>query len=351
MSQHIVVVDDSRTVCGVVEWAYHGSGIEVVPALTGAEGLQLARRSPPLAVILDYSLPDMTAVSFVATLRSEPALSKVPILLLTGGFHGVDVGAILASGADEALAKPFRTADLLARVQAVRDRGTARGYSPAARSASPPPLRPPLQPGAPLAPPPLASPTPPLIAPPPVAAAPAPAAVIAPPPRPASPIAPPPSGVSPLIAPPPAATATASAFSAPSSATHVSVPPPAATAPSVFGAPAGGASSGAHRVTAPPPPATVRTDEREALLRALQPIVLEQVKNALPGIVKELLPGLVREVLGTVMREQLGTKVEEYSRRRVDEYVERELPPAAEAAIERYLVRLADGGDGGGQAN
>lgn len=336
MSQQIVVVDDSRTVCGAVEWAYHGSGIEVVPALSGAEALSIIRRGAPLAVIVDYSLPDMTSVSFVATVRSEAASSKVPILVLTGGFHNVDTGAIVASGADETLRKPFRTADLLARVQAARDRGTARGYAPAARPGSPPPLRPSLQ--APQSAP------PPLVAPPPAVAPPVAQAVIAPPPRPAGAIAPPPSGASPLIAPPPAAAASAATFSAPSSATHVSVPPPSVAGPALYGPSAGGTSSGAHRVTAPPAPATLRTDEREALLRSLQPIVMEQVRGALPGIVKELLPGLVREVLGTVMREQLGAKVEEYSRKRVDEYVERELPPAAEAAIERYLNRLGDGG-------
>ena len=59
MSQRIVVVDDSRTVCGVVEWAYHGSGIEVVPALNGNEALALIRKSPPVAIIVSYALPDM----------------------------------------------------------------------------------------------------------------------------------------------------------------------------------------------------------------------------------------------------------------------------------------------------
>ena len=48
------------------------------------------------------------------------------------------------------------------------------------------------------------------------------------------------------------------------------------------------------------------------------------------------------------MREQLGGKVEEYSRQRVDLYVERELPQAAEAAIERYLSRRNEAGEGNG---
>jgi CheY-like chemotaxis protein len=326
MSQRIVVVDSSRTVCGVVEWAYHGSGIEVLPALTGGEALALIRRSPPVAVIVSYSLPDMEASAFCAALRGDAAAGKIPILLLTGGYHAVDTAAVLAAGADEALRKPFGAAELLTKVQGVREVGTARGYFAGARPVAPPPLRPAVAPPSPAAP---------LIAPPP-------APLIAPPPAPL--IAPPPAV--PLIAPPPAvplggATAVSAAFSAPPTAVH-----PAAAAAAAFAAPSGNPSSGMHR--AAPPPSGLRTEEREALLRSLQPVVLEQVKGALPAIVREVLPAMLREVLATVMREQLGAKVEEYSKRRVDDYVERELPQAAEAAIERYLNRIGEG-DGGGR--
>ncbi len=362
MSQRIVVVDDSRTVCGVVEWAYHGSGIEVLPALTGGEALALIRKSPPLAVIVDYSLPDMDAASFCAALRGDAAAGKVPILLLTGGYHAVDTAAILAAGADDALGKPFRSSELLARVQGVRDQGAARGYFAGSRPVAPPPLRPAVS-----APPPLVGhpPAPParavgLVAPPPpvlgnpLVAAPPSAPLIAPPPS-APLIAPPPSA--PLIAPPPSAplnaapqvasmggaTAVSAAFTAPSSSAH-----PAAAAAAAFGAPTGSPSSGMHR--AAPPPSGLRTEEREALLRSLQPVVLEQVRSALPGVVREVLPAMLREVLATVMRDQLGAKVEEYSKRRVDEYVERELPQAAEMAIERYLKRIGESDGGSGES-
>ena len=331
MSQRIVVVDNSRTVCGVVEWAYHGSGIEVLPALTGGEALALIRRSPPVAVIVSYALPDMEAAAFCAALRGDAAAGKVPILLLTGGYHAVDVAAVLGAGADDALGKPFRSSELLSKVQGVREVGAARGYFAGVRPAAPPPLRPAVSP------PPLHAPPPPpaaglVIAPPPVLGSP----LIAPPP--AAPLIAPPAA--PLIAPPAAliggATAVSAAFTAPPSAVH-----PAVAAAAAFAAPSGSPSSGMHR--AAPPPSGLRTEEREALLRALQPVVLEQVKGALPAIVREVLPAMLREVLATVMREQLGAKVEEYSKRRVDEYVERELPQAADAAIERYLQRIGEG--------
>ena len=340
MSQRIVVVDNSRTVCGVVEWAYHGSGIEVLPALTGGEALALIRRSPPVAVIVSYALPDMEAAAFCAALRGDAAAGKVPILLLTGGYHAVDTAAVLAAGADDALGKPFRSSELLTKVQGVREVGAARGYFAGARPVAPPPLRPAVVPP-PLHAPLTAPPAAPLIAPP------AAGLVISPPPVLGSPlIAPPPAApliappAAPLIAPPAAliggATAVSAAFTAPPSAVH-----PAVAAAAAFAAPSGSPSSGMHR--AAPPPSGLRTEEREALLRALQPVVLEQVKGALPAIVREVLPAMLREVLATVMREQLGAKVEEYSKRRVDEYVERELPQAADAAIERYLQRIGEG--------
>jgi CheY-like chemotaxis protein len=290
MSQRIVVVDDSRTVCGVVEWAYHGSGLEVIPALTGAEALALIRRSPPVAVIVDYSLPDMETAAFCTALRADAAAGKVPILLLTGGYHAADTAAILAAGADDELRKPFRSAELLSKVQGVRDQGAARGYFAGARPVAPPPLRP-------------AVPAPPSLAPPP-----RPPGLVAPPPVLGNPLVAPPSGplvatppVAPLIAAPPSAplsapapmgggTSVSAAFTAPSSSMH-----PAAAAATAFGAPTGSPSSGMHR--AAPPPSGLRTEEREALLRALQPVVLEQVRSALPGVVREVLPAMLREVL------------------------------------------------------
>lgn len=341
MSQRIVVVDDSRTVCGVVEWAYHGSGIEVLPALTGAEALAAIRKSPPIAVIVDYSLPDMGAAAFVAALRADAAASKVPILLLTGGYHPIDTAAVLAAGADEELRKPFKTAELLARVQAARDRGAGRGYFAGARPAAPPPLRPMTSPPASIAPAAPPAGAAPLIAPPPLVAA-QPGAGS----RPGGLIAPPPAAGGALVAPPPPAVPAPAAASTAFTSSATSPRQPVVASPGVYGSPSP-ASSGAHRVT-PPPPSGLRSEEREALLRALQPVVLEQVKSALPGIVREMLPAMLREVLGAVMREQLGGKVEEYSRQRVDLYVERELPQAAEAAIERYLSRLNEAGEGNG---
>jgi len=342
MSQRIVVVDDSRTVCGVVEWAYHGSGIEVLPVRTGSEALALIRKAPPVAVIVSYSLPDMEAAAFCSALRGDAAAGKVPILLLMGGYHPVDTAAVLAAGADDALRKPFRSADLLARVLGVRDRGAERGYFAGARPVAPPPLRPAVMPPPLVGPPPaaplIAPPAAPLIAPPaaPLIAPPA-APLIAPPPRPPGLVAPPPA------APMGGATAVSAAFTAPPSAVH-----PVVAAAAAFAAPSGSPSSGMHRAS--PPPSGLRTEEREALLRALQPVVLEQVKGALPAIVREVLPAMLREVLATVMREQLGAKVEEYSKRRVDEYVERELPQAADAAIERYLQRIGEGDGGSGES-
>ena len=322
MSQRIVVVDDSRTVCGVVEWAYHGSGIDVLPALTGSEALALIRKSPPIAVIVDYSLPDMDAASFCSALRGDAAAGKVPILLLTGSYHAIDTTAVLAAGADDALRKPFRSSELLARIQGVRDRGTERGYVAGTRPVSPPPLR------QAAAPPPLGGqpPAPPARS----------LGLVAPPPSVTPLIGPPPS-VAPLLARPPVAPTSASAaFAAPVNSVHH----PAAAA-MAFAAPSVSPSSGMHRAASPP--STLRPEERDALVRALEPIVLEQVRSALPAVVREVLPAMLREVLAVVMREQLGAKVEEYSKRRVDEFVEQELPQAADAAIDRYLQHLSEG--------
>ena len=68
------------------------------------------------AIILDVSLPDGDGRDFCVALRKQGV--KVPIIILTGSDEETDVGRGLESGANDYIAKPFRLAELLARVRA-----------------------------------------------------------------------------------------------------------------------------------------------------------------------------------------------------------------------------------------
>ncbi len=68
------------------------------------------------AIILDISLPDGDGRDFCVRLRRSGV--KVPIIILTGSDHETDVVRGLEAGANDYIAKPFRLAELLARLRA-----------------------------------------------------------------------------------------------------------------------------------------------------------------------------------------------------------------------------------------
>ncbi|MBV8588950.1 MAG: response regulator transcription factor [Acetobacteraceae bacterium] len=115
----ILLVDDDRSLRETLaeQLAIDGE-FEVVGAGTIAEAEdQIAARGGRFdAIILDVTLPDGDGRDLCARLRRQGV--KVPIIMLTGSDEESDVVRGLDSGANDYIAKPFRLAELLARLRA-----------------------------------------------------------------------------------------------------------------------------------------------------------------------------------------------------------------------------------------
>lgn len=82
------------------------SDLDVIGAGRGAEGVALAVRRHPDAIVLDVDMPEMDGVAVCRLLKSDPATSAIPVLMLTGVEDpGVSAEA-LAAGAVAILKKP-----------------------------------------------------------------------------------------------------------------------------------------------------------------------------------------------------------------------------------------------------
>jgi len=143
MGQRILVVDDSRTVCRVIQWVFHASPSEVQVVHTGDEALRAMRASKPDVAIIDYQLPDQTGIELVERMRGDDRLSSTAVLILGGEHHPFDAEAARAAGADAVTTKPFTTDTLLEAVSeatsAARDRNKAAFAPPPPKSPPPPP--------------------------------------------------------------------------------------------------------------------------------------------------------------------------------------------------------------------
>jgi cellulose synthase/poly-beta-1,6-N-acetylglucosamine synthase-like glycosyltransferase/CheY-like chemotaxis protein len=115
-------VEDEESVQKLVAVALRRAGYEVTLASNGREALQRVAEALPDLIVSDVTMPEMDGLELLRQVRADPAASAVPVLLLTAKDGLQDVVEGLKLGADDYLVKPFRMAELLARVHAKIER-------------------------------------------------------------------------------------------------------------------------------------------------------------------------------------------------------------------------------------
>jgi len=112
----ILIVEDDAVIGRGLHQSLEAEGYDSELAVTGAEALAKASSTAPDVVVLDLGLPDMDGIEVCRRLRSRSA--RLAIVVLTARSQEVEVVVGLDAGADDYLTKPFRLAELLARVRA-----------------------------------------------------------------------------------------------------------------------------------------------------------------------------------------------------------------------------------------
>jgi two-component system KDP operon response regulator KdpE len=124
----ILLIDDEVNMRQVIRVALEGGGYRYVEAATGQEGQMLAVQHQPDAILLDLGLPDMDGLDLLSNLREW---SRIPVIVISARGKELDKVGALDVGADDYLAKPFGTSELLARLRvALRHPGPEAPESP-----------------------------------------------------------------------------------------------------------------------------------------------------------------------------------------------------------------------------
>jgi len=118
----ILLVDDERLLVKGLKRSLENEGYQVLAAYDGLEALELLDRQSVDLVILDIMLPQIDGFEVCRRLRKK---SSVPVIMLTARGDDVDKIVGLELGADDYLAKPFNTRELIARIKAVLRRVSA----------------------------------------------------------------------------------------------------------------------------------------------------------------------------------------------------------------------------------
>jgi len=132
IKDRVLVIEDERSIEHLIQTLLEANGYDVITARTGQEALSLATSHCPDLILLDLGLPDMDGMEI---LRSVREWSLMPVLVVSARTEEKDKVAALDAGADDYIAKPFGTAELLARIRAaIRHTRTASGNEQLAHS-------------------------------------------------------------------------------------------------------------------------------------------------------------------------------------------------------------------------
>lgn len=114
MAATILVIDDDESIRELLRMHLSAAGYEVHVAEDAISAGYLVLRSPPDLIISDINMPHMDGFEFVAALKADPSVPRIPVIFLTSLEEGDDRGREL--GAVGYITKPVRADRLLQMV-------------------------------------------------------------------------------------------------------------------------------------------------------------------------------------------------------------------------------------------
>ena len=125
-TKRIFIAEDDRNLLELLTTRLGLAGYETSFGRDGWEALEGIHSTRPAAIVLDVNMPRLDGFGVLRHLRKSPAVSNIPVMMLTARNAPNDIREALALGAKDYLAKPFNDAMLLARVaRLLRPRPTA----------------------------------------------------------------------------------------------------------------------------------------------------------------------------------------------------------------------------------
>lgn len=115
----VLVVEDEPAIAELIAVNLRHNGFRPTWAMDSASAQREVDAALPDLILLDWMLPGESGLALAKRWRSDARTKKIPLIMLTARGDEADRVAGLDAGADDYIAKPFSTKELLARVRAV----------------------------------------------------------------------------------------------------------------------------------------------------------------------------------------------------------------------------------------
>jgi CheY-like chemotaxis protein len=121
----ILLVEDNEMNRDMLSRRLVRSGYEVVMAVQGEEGVELARSASPDVILMDMSLPVLDGWEATRRLKSDPATREIPVIALTAHAMSGDREKAREAGCDDFDTKPVEYTRLLSKIEGLLQRRKA----------------------------------------------------------------------------------------------------------------------------------------------------------------------------------------------------------------------------------
>jgi len=125
MSKKVLLVDDDEMLRKMTNALLAKQGFDVIAVEDGPKTLEQLKTTRPDIILLDVMMPGMDGFSVCREIRANPATARIPIIMLTALDSVENKVKGFEAGADDYLAKPYDTAELVARINVMIRRAEA----------------------------------------------------------------------------------------------------------------------------------------------------------------------------------------------------------------------------------
>lgn len=119
----VLIVEDNDKNKKLARDVLQAKGCQTLEAVSGEDGVKLARERVPDLVLMDIQLPGISGIEAFRQLRADKSTARIPVVALTASVMPTDRSAINAVGFDAFVSKPISLRELLDAMKRLLDGG------------------------------------------------------------------------------------------------------------------------------------------------------------------------------------------------------------------------------------